>query len=207
MATSVATTMATSTGSPASSDRDDPSASVDVAARGSPYPAQPTTNEFMYYRYYEDDARDVAKRTDIHNAFYGDWAAAMQAAWNSLNNPNDRTFDRWFAPLPWGDGRPYVKSILEKLLYARTDGPVPQNIVAGFYNDAGDWLKRCSYYSDTPWHAYFEPPTGRSHICRGAFYLVPLRASDISCDELGNRVSFGSEELTVCPLADTRLAD
>lgn len=51
---------------------------VPVPAAASPYPANPTTNEFKYINYDESSDSDKTKRKQVHDAFAGSWAAVLQ---------------------------------------------------------------------------------------------------------------------------------
>lgn len=51
---------------------------IPVPASASPYPAAPTTNEFQYENYDENNQDDKDRRDKVHNAFAGDWAQVFQ---------------------------------------------------------------------------------------------------------------------------------
>lgn len=165
-----------------------------VPLAGSPYPASPTTNEFKYANYKETSSTDKAARTKVHDAFL-DWAPVLQQAMASLDNADDKTFDRWFQDQVLRenktnlDGRAYVKGVFSQLYQADDTTPTPQDVVASLTCFNNDFSKACG--NET-----------RAYTLGTSFHVCPLglaqttKASDVDCSDLGDAVSGKMQTLT-----------
>lgn len=153
----------------------------------SPYPASPTTNEFKYANYKENSDTDKAARTTVHDAFL-DYSPVLQQAILSLDDTNDKTFDRWFQEEILRedqsdlDGRTYVKGVLGGVFQASDTSPVPASVVTSLTCFNNDFANNCK-------------DGVRAYTLGTAFHFCPLgleqttKASDIKCSNLGNAVS------------------
>jgi len=134
---------------------------------------------------------DKATRKRIHDAF-GAWGGVLDAAFKSLNDKDDKTFDRWFPEKAGNnDGREYVKGVFGQLFDSSTAGP--KAVIAGLINEATDVTGTCAKNAATK--AYMLSYSGRFHICAPGLSQSTL-PTDNKCKDLGNAVSTKMNMLT-----------
>jgi hypothetical protein len=172
-----------------------------IPLEAEPYPAQPTTNEFLYLNFDQENELDKARQVIIHNAFM-DWAAVMKKAVDSLNDAQDNTYQAWFPNSVDGNKRPgreFLARVYGTLLDTDADPPAPNPYVASFVCDnedfyAGGLVPGC----DGTTTSYFDRLQGKFHVCDYGMETRTQKpkATMVKCDTLGDVVSYKMYSLT-----------
>ena len=172
--------------------------SVIPVVAGSPYPASPTTNEFDYLNYDEENETDKATRTIIHTAFE-DWAAVIQKALDSLGNSQDNTYKTWFPETATGNKKPvrgFLAGVFNRVFDSNADSPAPLPYVATFVCDNVDFGGiNNEGICDSSTTSCFSPLLAKFHVCPVGVQQ-PTKANDIKCSDLGDVVSSKMNSLT-----------
>jgi hypothetical protein len=169
-----------------------------LPVQASPFPAGPTTNEFLYLNFDEESKPDKAKRLVIHDAFE-DWAAVVQKAIESLTNTQDNTYQAWFPDSVNRNKKPvreFLAGVYETLFDSSADPAAPLPYVASFVCDNTDFFDDGVGGCDGTTTAYCNRLKGKFHVCPFGMESQPTKATGINCDTLGDVVSDRMNSLT-----------